>query len=463
MTAGKLVVFAIAVLGSAPPALAQATARSGAMPPQSPTQGEFVLLRRGDTIRVERFTSTGRVLRSEILSEDNERDDVTAWIGAGGYVDSLLIIEIDGTDRWSQHTVFTDSLARVTTSSGGKTTVVSTPFASRPMPFYGPSLALMQALTRQAPRQRTRTVPGIRGASLRSYTLSRSGDTVLVADGQRLLWLALGTDGTILGGRTLAGDVIVRRRLARFSPLPVAHGSTRWFVDNGGHQIGKCRVSEHSYPPSPIAIQLEDTVEGAPAHLRSDGRGAYTSGIDGVLAHVVPLMELYAGGHPLRRPPPTPNRTVTYNLSRPVVGSGSQSLGVVPDARAAIAVFYRKDPGTDVILSPKEMAVGEEVRAARLELGVHLGGEGNGNLSTLSFGPFPRGYCEEALIVQTNAGTTQPMLKRTSSTTWLVDIPPGSIGRLWYDISGEASADGKTQDRGLFYFSGRFQFSLIPQ
>src|SRR5262249_50409754 len=154
---------------------------------------------------------------------------------------------------------------------------------------------------------------------------------------------------------------------ARSTPMPVAHGRDGWFAANGGHQIGKCRVSEHSYPPSPIAVQFDDTVNGMPMQLRSDGRGPYVNSANGVLTHVVPLMELYVGGHPYRRPRQSPDRSLSFDLSHPVPGGGARPLGIIRDSKAEIAVFYRKDPATDVILSPKEMAVGEAVSAARVE------------------------------------------------------------------------------------------------
>jgi hypothetical protein len=133
----------------------------------------------------------------------------------------------------------------------------------------------------------------------------------------------------------------------------------------------------------------------------------------------------------------------------------------VGDSLAAITVFYRKDAESDSLFGPQDMTVGQEAPASRVEL---IFTEGNGwyGISSLSFGTFPRGYCETGQPMQPLGGTTAPLLKRVSPTTWTVLIARGSKGRLRTNVEGYATTPG-SEDRGLYYSSGSFEFSLLDR
>ena len=174
--------------------------------------GEFVVLRRGDTLRVERFDIDERRTRSVITRRD-EVDSIQAWSGHDGAIDSVLIVERDP-ERWIEHAVFRDSTVQSHWGTEAKMTDDTASTSSRAMPFYPSSLALMETVLRKITlgkgESRTNLLGNSRNA-LHSYSLTRMGDTVLVADNRRLLWLAVDEHMSIKGGRTRQGDRLVRQ------------------------------------------------------------------------------------------------------------------------------------------------------------------------------------------------------------------------------------------------------------
>jgi hypothetical protein len=418
--------------------------------------GEFVTLRQGDTLKIERFAIDERRIRAEITNADAEVDSVQAWLGPAGAIDSLLITELDGDARWTGHAVFHDSSVSTRAGTEGNMSVDTARTSSRAMPWY--ELALLEAVLRtiKLGEGGTRTLLlGNYGNQLHEVSFTKTGDTILVADNRRLYWLAVDRQMSIRGGRSGEGDRVVRRSVTsstRSSPPRAG-----WH-DRAYSQLGKCPTSSTSSPLVQLTVEIDDQLEGRPTNLRSDRKGPYSRASSGVHSLTGPHMQLATWGQPAGQDTVT-GRYLTFDLTQPVPSSGSKSLGVISDPHSAIAVFYRIDAATDSIFNPSDMAVGEETRAARLELMMHIGGTAYQNMSTLSFGPFSRGYCEEGLELQDNVGSTAPILKRVSSTTWTVTIPHGSAGRLWYDIEDNRPA-GVLEDRGLYAFSASFRFTV---
>jgi hypothetical protein len=427
----------------------------------TPSPEEFVVLRRADTVRVERFVVDERRMRSVITRNYGEVDSLQAWSGLDGAIDSVLIVERDP-ERSVQHAVFRDSTVQTHMGTEARMADETASTSSRAMPFYSASISLMEAVLRKIKlgEGESRTIVlGNSKNALHSYSLTRMGDTVLVADNRRLYWLAVDEHMNIKGGRTRAGDGLVRQS-ARDGPNRPGVPRPGW-IQPGLTQFGKCPLSARSLPASPIAVEINDRLDGRLTHLRSDGKGVYTHGSQDVLALDEGLIQMNLPG--LQRGRKTPAaRSVTFDLSQPVAGSGSTSLGEINDTSAVIGVIARKDAASDSIFGPRDLAVGEEVPAARVALALHIGAETGRHVSWLSFGPFAFNSCAEALAVQENVGTTTPTLKRISSTAWTVTIPFGSIGRLWYDAPDEDNYGRVARDRGLYSFSGRFRFSLVP-
>ena len=201
---------------------------------QQPAQGEFVLLRHGDTVRVERFTEHARVLRTEVTEHTGERQEISAWLGTNGVVDSMLVVEINGSSRYTYRTTFGERSIRSRSELNGDVEQVgprATP--GRVRATCAGSFALLQLITRSlrlSPGDSTTVSIGSDPESVRASRLLRLGDTVLVADEADLSWLALDGAGSIVGGRTRDGDRLTRRQPSRPTAQRELPGATGWAV-----------------------------------------------------------------------------------------------------------------------------------------------------------------------------------------------------------------------------------------
>ena len=52
------------------------------------------------------------------------------------------------------------------------------------------------------------------------------------------------------------------------------------------------------------------------------------------------------------------------------------------------------------------------------------------------------------------AGSTKPIIKRTSATSWSITFPARTIGRLW-----KGSGGSELTDVGLYYYEGSLQIA----
>jgi hypothetical protein len=419
------------------------------------------VLRRSDTVRIERFREDEDLIRIDIAFPKGGREVVTAWLDPAGEVDSLSVFELEGGDSSVFRSAFSDSA--MITRDGDEMTRV--PTAARVMPYYRPSLALTQRLLRRADltsgETRTLLLGEVGRDTVRTLTLSRTGDTVRIADPRRLLRLAVDRGGNIVNGFTRDSFRIVRGRYREaFSPT-LETRRPGWVSTEPPDllRIGKCPVSDH--PFSPVTLTIHDTLNGAPAHLRSDGRGPYVNEVDGVGAMLGAVLEARVPWTPWSQPRRESDRTIHIDLSDPVPGSGATRRGVVGDIFAGLTLYHHKDLVADSLFGPEDMAIGEEVKADRVELVFSVGTAWN-RLWALSFGTMPRGYCERAPTLQDLTETTPPILKRVSRTTWTVRLPQGSIGRLWSNIE-RADRTVPTLAHGLYYSSGMFEISLLPR
>ena len=70
----------------------------------------------------------------------------------------------------------------------------------------------------------------------------------------------------------------------------------------------------------------------------------------------------------------------------------------------------------------------------------------NGRLYLLQMGPQPNGHCHDSTFMH-GAGTSSATIYRASETKWVVDLPAGSVGRLFeLDSSTEHAVD-----KGLYH------------
>jgi hypothetical protein len=203
-------------------------------------------------------------------------------------------------------------------------------------------------------------------------------------------------------------------------------------------------------------------VEDNSLSLRDDGLGVYAWGVDSVAAWrssgfflVLAPSVLEARG-PIGPERPGFRRSLLFDLSAPVPGTGAVSHGVVRDHEAYIWIWYRRDPRTDQVRTFRELTVSDSVHdVERIEMHFRV----NGILHVLQMGPFVEGQGGGS-VWQTGLhgnGTTMGTMLHPSPGLWIVRAPEGSLARLW---SFEDRAH--PVDRGLYSFSLQIRFALLP-
>lgn len=176
---------------------------------------------------------------------------------------------------------------------------------------------------------------------------------------------------------------------------------------------------------------LGDATRATAYTVTGDGRGPYVSGA----SNVDVIAAGFAGVLHIAGPPANgaPRRAIRVDLSQPVPGGGGVPLGVVTDsAHLEVAAQWGAEPDgerrrTRVL---HDIPVGATVEAAQLDAQFHI----DGVVHALQVGPQPIGHCYSDSPAISGAGTGRATIHRANATTWVVDLAPGSVGRL-YDVS----------------------------
>ena len=194
------------------------------------------------------------------------------------------------------------------------------------------------------------------------------------------------------------------------------------------------------------------------AAVADDGRGPYTHDVDGVRASTVNTgVQLY----PYTPSGRAPQRSLKVDLRRPVSPQTQTNFGVIDRPDSNFRVHWKQDDAAKVITGILEMPIGATVESQRVEASVML----EGRQHVLRFGSLDVGVCWNVAPVA-GQGTTNAVVTRKSETEWVVDLPRGSIGRLW-DLNANptdtttlfnlptapapAASSRVATDRGLYY------------
>jgi len=228
---------------------------------------------------------------------------------------------------------------------------------------------------------------------------------------------------------TLPIDLSSPSRLARGSGLPTCSGASDCVA---GPVV--CSAEDGTALIAPTTIT--DAADG----VSSDGRGPYIQRIDGVRhSTVVYVAGLSMAKH--RKSVKNPRR-YSVNLNNPVAGGGGVPLGIITDSSDMNieAQWYRFG---DARQSLHKLAIGQTVRADQVSVSFHV----NGRFHVLQMGPQAYGHCLAASTQVHGTGTSLGTIYRASATKWVIDLPPGSVGRLFdlYNTTRYAV------DRGLYY------------
>jgi hypothetical protein len=180
--------------------------------------------------------------------------------------------------------------------------------------------------------------------------------------------------------------------------------------------------------------------------VSSDGRGSYIQGTDGVEYSLVTVVAMVSFDKPSRSVK-TP-RYFTVNLNNPVPSGGGIPLGTITDANDNnIEVQWYRDGNTRQDLH--NIPVGTTVTAQQIDVTFHI----NGRYHILQMGPQPYGHCHSAPTAVFGDGTSTGTISRTSATKWVIDLPAGSVGRL-FDLY---NTDQYAVDKGLYYTQLHFE------
>jgi len=184
--------------------------------------------------------------------------------------------------------------------------------------------------------------------------------------------------------------------------------------------------------------------------VSSDGRGPYASGNVDYVAVFGLQVDSVGGVSP---------RKLVVNLSHPVRDGGGVPLGLItlsenkPPQSAALYAQWRTVDNTSQNLNG--IPIGQTVTAPQMNVWFYL----NGRFHMLQMGPQPWGHCYAGRNLVTGAGTSSATISRSSATKWAVDLPAGSVGRL-FDLHNTSA---HAVDRGLYYLRLHYEIATKPR
>jgi len=211
--------------------------------------------------------------------------------------------------------------------------------------------------------------------------------------------------------------------------------------------------------------------------ITSDGRGPYRDSDPNLTLGASPtfaVLNLQAISRGQRR-------AININLNYPVPGDIGKPLGVIQadgawlgpfvptggqyrvelvaqTVSAEVAAWAASHPRASItaldsllIRNPatyEDIPIGATAPASFLGIGFYA----NGLHHVLQMGPVAWETCSTDRNSIYGDGTTTGTISRPSATRWVVDLPPGSVGRLFDEHRGEAAAVNK----GLYHVSLHF-------
>jgi hypothetical protein len=185
--------------------------------------------------------------------------------------------------------------------------------------------------------------------------------------------------------------------------------------------------------------------------VSSDGRGPYVRGQDGVIdsrAGQEGALTIFDRADSVRN-----IRSFSVNLNKPVPGGGGVPLGIANSGNPSGFITQRGMVG-DAVQNLMDIPVGQTEKAAMMHIAFHINGRGY----LLQMGPQASGHCIGGKNLVHGTGTSRGTITRVSATKWAMDLPEGSIGRLFDMQSPQRQPGERPQsnnehavDKGLYY------------
>lgn len=229
------------------------------------------------------------------------------------------------------------------------------------------------------------------------------------------------------------------RRLGVIPPVPCTGPGGE--VHGGGPVCGSGRnLCTSGRSPAGLAGTLSD----GPYTVRSDGgaylpgeRNVFSAGASGSASLL--LADQFTA--------PSERRAFRIDLDHPAPAEGGTRKGIVRADNNAL-VLAQLDVGADRRLqSMTAIPVGASVPAAQIAVEFPI----DGAVHVLQAGPQPVGHCFSDPTAIHGRGTSVGTITRSDSSTWVIELPPGSVARL-FDVRNRYPY---AIDKGLYLVSLR--------
>jgi hypothetical protein len=193
--------------------------------------------------------------------------------------------------------------------------------------------------------------------------------------------------------------------------------------------------------------------------LAGDGLGPYVDAVNSSSVYNRESLSVFVWDHvSLQSNKPDPaatalhERYMTFDLSRPVEGSGAVKLQMEKDDLARFHVFWKHDHGsTERFFYMGEIPIGTTVESDRVEMWAFV----NGVQHVLQVGPWAMGEFSDRAPID-GKGTTKATITRETDYSWRIKAPNGSVARLWNSSDIEHPVD-----KGLYYFDFDVEFTRL--
>ena len=203
-----------------------------------------------------------------------------------------------------------------------------------------------------------------------------------------------------------------------------------------------------------------NAVVSSSGNLNNDGKGTYYTGKDWIGIWLNPTRWPNQSFHICMRWPfnffktcdsataPAPtgtpgSRTLLHRMTNPISNGGGKLLGVFTGPGGANDILTSR-PLTSAINSFTDMAIGSSLSPLSTE--VRFCNSDCSEYYNLIFGD--SSMFEGPKI--NGAGSTRPIVSRTSEFTWTISFPPGTIGRLWNRTPEVPTSE-------LYYYEGSLE------
>jgi hypothetical protein len=231
--------------------------------------------------------------------------------------------------------------------------------------------------------------------------------------------------------------------------LQSLHNDARWhsLTDEVKKNEVPFTCAHTSRPPG---LPMMFTIDPASKSLKGDQKGPYHDNEDKIFSQSnVAYNLLISGVNELEDSgnwSDSSSRYLLIDLNSPVEKSGATKQGIIKDHFAAFHAFYKIDTSgaVDLIYNFRDIPMGSTIESPRTEMMIHI----NGKLHLLKFGFWSLGDCGEPYShggKLNGRETTSVKVTRHSLTSYTIEAPQGSIGRLWNIENRTAPVD-----RGLF-------------